>query len=185
MKILKLIYPVLLLILCGSTATCFGQTFDLEYIYDKDSIGRESPPFQLNLIAKYQDYNLSEVSKIHIEASNSFKDDRKGQIDKVSLVVEPDKGFVVRDSAMGVEVDKYLHKEVSLSQAQAQVQTLSKNTSLLLHPKLFVFSEENMVKIDMGIYSSGEVLFDYQVFIEMDDGFMIPLKISRIETILN
>ncbi len=185
MKIITFVYPVLLVILCGLTASSSAQTYDLEYIYDKESKGQENPQFQINLIAKYGDYDLSKISKIRIMASNSFKDDKKGQIDNVNLVVEPSKGFVVRDSVMGEEIDKYLRKEVSLSHAQAEVQALSKNTSLILHPKLFVFSEEKNVKIDMGIYSSGEVLFDYQVFIEMVDGSTVPLKISRIETILN
>lgn len=185
MKTFTFIFSAMLILFFGVSASSTAQTYDLEYIYEKNSEEQENPQFQINLIAKYGDYELSKISKIRIMASNSFKDQRKGQIDHVNLVVEPSKGFVVRDSIIGKEVRKYLRNEVSLSNAQSRIRALNKGAEQLLHPKLFVFSEEKNVKINMGIYASGQVMFDYQVFIEMLDGSTVPLKISGIETILN
>lgn len=166
--------------------SAFSQSFDLEYITLEKTENQDPTSEYINVIANLEKARLSSISKIHIIADNTSKEDRAGNsIGQITIEVEPDKAFVVSDMRTKITIDRYLNRLVTFSETEEQLRRDPTVLVAKLHPTIFHYPETNTVKILLPGYPSNSSSYAFQVELEFDSGRRLALPPGKTERVLN
>jgi len=157
-----------------------SQSYDLEYLYYKDSVSQVDPTELINLTVKLEEEDISSIKYVHIGATNQTE----GHIDQFNLKAEPSKGFFVSDSSTAEIVEDYLQKDLLYSTAVSSIRSHLGEPSLEVHPKMFVFEDDNQITLQFKGYPSNEAMFSFIVQLEDTTGISTSLDIDQITTLI-